>query len=49
MYILLIVLLILMVVGAPLWPHSREWGWGPGGLVGVLLVVLLVLVLTGRL
>lgn len=49
MYVVLVVLLILALFGAPLWPHSRDWGWGPGGIVGVLLVVLLVLVLTGRL
>ena len=41
-----IVGLVLVLVGAmPTWPHSREWGYGPGGLVGLLLVVLLVLLL----
>jgi len=33
----------------PAWPHSASWGYGPSGLVGVLLLVLLVLFLTGRL
>jgi hypothetical protein len=47
---ILIVILILMLVGAvPRWPHSRDWGYFPSGGVGLLLVILLVLVLSGRL
>ena len=46
----LLILLILALVGVfPAWPHSRGWGYGPSGIVGVILVVLLVLVLMGRL
>jgi len=46
---LLIVILILILIGAvPAWPYSRGWGYGPSGIVGVLLVVLLVLLLMGR-
>lgn len=46
---LLIIILILILVGAvPAWPHSRGWGYGPSGIVGVLLVVLVVLLLMGR-
>jgi hypothetical protein len=46
---LLLIVLILVLVGAlPTWPHSRSWGYGPSGLVGVLLVVLLVVALLGR-
>lgn len=46
---LLLIILILALVGAlPAWPHSRSWGYGPSGLVGVLLVVLLVVALLGR-
>ncbi len=42
----LIVILILLLIGAvPAWPHSRAWGYGPSGAVGVALVILLVLVL----
>jgi hypothetical protein len=42
--------LILMLVGAiPTWSHSKSWGYGPSGLLGVVVVILLVLVLTGRL
>ena len=44
----LVVLLVLMLVGAlPAWPHSRNWGYGPTGGVGVLLAVLAVLLLVG--
>jgi hypothetical protein len=46
---LLLIVLILLVVGAiPAWPHSRAWGYGPSGILGVVLVVLLILVLMGR-
>ena len=46
---LLLVLLILIVVGAlPAWPHSRAWGYYPSGISSVLLIVLIVLLLTGR-
>jgi hypothetical protein len=41
--LLLIVLLVLLVGGLPRWGHSRNWGYGPSGLVGLLLVVLVVL------
>ena len=45
----LLVLLILMLVGArPSWGYSRGWGYGPSGILGVVLVVVLVLALTGR-
>lgn len=46
--ILLIILILLLVGALPSWPHSRSWGYGPTGIVGVLLIVLLVLLLTGR-
>ena len=50
MYVILIVLLVLVLVGAfPTWPHSANWGYGPSGAVGLILIVLLVLFLTGRL
>ncbi len=45
-----LIVLILMLVGAlPSWPHSSSWGYGPRGILGVIVLVLLVLVLTGRL
>jgi hypothetical protein len=46
---ILIIVLILVLLGAvPAWPHSRGWGYGPSGLVGLILVVILVLALLGR-
>jgi hypothetical protein len=46
---ILVILLILMLVGAiPRWGYSSGWGYGPSGLLGVLLIVVLVLALTGR-
>jgi hypothetical protein len=48
---LLLVLLILIVIGGlPTWPYSRSWGYGyyPSGIGSILLIVLVVLLLTGR-
>lgn len=43
---ILIILLVLVLIGAlPAWPHSRAWGYGPSGIAGVLLIVLLVVLL----
>ncbi len=45
----LLVLVILMLLGAiPTWPHSREWGYGPSGGLGVVLIIFLILIFTGR-
>ncbi|HTF83258.1 DUF3309 family protein [Cellvibrio sp. ARAG 10.3] len=45
---ILIIILILLLIGAlPAWPHSRSWGYGPTGGLGLVLVILLVLVLLG--
>lgn len=45
---ILLVILVLMLVGAlPSWPYSASWGYGPSGLLGVLLIVLLILALLG--
>jgi hypothetical protein len=49
MTILIIILILALIGGLPAWPHSAGWGYGPSGLVGIILVVLLILVLTGRL
>jgi hypothetical protein len=46
--ILLVVLVLLLVGAIPSWPHSRRWGYGPSGILGVVLVVVLILALTGR-
>ncbi|WP_256077622.1 DUF3309 family protein [Massilia sp. YIM B04103] len=47
--ILLIILVLLLVGALPAWPHSRNWGYAPSGLAGIIVVVLLILLLTGRL
>ena len=47
--ILLIVLVLLLIGAIPAWPHSRSWGYGPSGILGVVVLILLVLALTGRL
>jgi VIT1/CCC1 family predicted Fe2+/Mn2+ transporter len=50
MITILIVLAALMLVGAlPTWSHSRSWGYGPSGGLGLILVIMLILVLAGRL
>ncbi|MCC2653471.1 MAG: hypothetical protein K0R61_1437 [Microvirga sp.] len=47
---ILLILVILLLIGAvPAWPHSRGWGYGPSGLLGVVLVILIILLLMGRL
>ena len=46
--ILLIILIVLLVGGAPVWPHSTSWGYGPTGILTVVLVVVLILFLMGR-
>lgn len=46
---ILLVILILLLVGAlPSWGHSRNWGYGPSGVLGAIVVILLILVLLGR-
>jgi hypothetical protein len=46
--ILLIVLILLLLGAFPRWPHAANWGYGPSGLLGVLVIILLILMLTGR-
>lgn len=47
--IVLIVLVLLLIGAIPTWGHSRSWGYAPSGILGVLLIVVLVLLVTGRL
>jgi hypothetical protein len=45
----LIVLLVLLLLGAiPTWPYSRDWGYYPSGFLGIVLLVIVILLLTGR-
>ncbi|MDO8207668.1 MAG: DUF3309 family protein [Gallionella sp.] len=47
---ILLIILVLMLVGAiPSWPHSRSWGYGPSGGIGLVLLILIILLLMGRL
>jgi hypothetical protein len=47
---ILIIILVLALLGVlPTWPHSRGWGFGPSGLLGLIVLILLVLALSGRL
>jgi hypothetical protein len=46
---ILLIVLILMLVGAiPTWSHSKSWGYGPSGGLGLIAVILLVLLVMGR-
>ncbi len=47
--ILLIVFFLILLGVIPMWPHSRDWGYGPSGGLGLLLIIILVLVLMGKL
>jgi hypothetical protein len=47
--ILLIIIIILLLIGVlPTWPHSANWGYFPSGGLGVVLIIVVVLLLTGR-
>ncbi len=45
--ILLIILILLLIGALPAWPYSSGWGYGPGGIIGLLLIVLIVLMVAG--
>lgn len=45
--ILLIVLILLLLGAIPAWPHSRSWGYGPSGGLGLILLIVLILALMG--
>ncbi len=49
MITILMVILVLMLLGAvPAWPYSRSWGYAPSGTLGLLLIILLLLAISGR-
>jgi hypothetical protein len=48
MTVLLVVLVLMLIGSAPTWGYSRGWGYGPSGLLGVVLIVVLVLALSGH-
>ena len=46
---ILLIILILMLVGAlPTWPHSKSWGYGPTGGLGLVVIIIVILLLMGR-
>ena len=46
---IILIVVVLMLVGViPRWPHSRTWGYGPTGILGTVLIVLLILLIIGR-
>jgi hypothetical protein len=47
--ILLIVLILVLVGALPSWPYSSGWGYGPSGIAGLVVIILIILLLTGRL
>ena len=50
MGLIILIILILLVIGAvPHWGYSRGWGYGPSGILGIILVVVIILLLLGRL
>ena len=46
--ILIIILLLLLLGAFPRWPYSRGWGYGPSGLFGILIIIIVVLWVLGR-
>jgi hypothetical protein len=46
--ILLIILVLVLLGVVPTWSHSRSWGYGPSGVVGLIVVVLVILLLLGK-
>lgn len=47
---ILLIIVVLMLIGAlPSWSHSKSWGYGPSGILGLVLVVLIILFLMGKL
>jgi len=47
--ILLIILILLLFGAIPVWPHAASWGYGPSGVLGLILIVVLVLIVAGKL
>ena len=46
--ILLVILVLLLLGAVPAWPHSRNWGYGPSGGLGLVLLIVIILALMGR-
>jgi Protein of unknown function (DUF3309) len=46
--LLLVILIVLLIAALPTWPYSAGWGYYPGGILGVILIIVLVLLVLGR-
>ncbi len=46
--ILLIILILLLVGALPMWPHAQQFGWGPSGGLGVVVLILVILLVLGK-
>lgn len=46
--VLLVLLVLLLIGGLPTWGYSREWGYRPSGIIGLILVILIIMILLGR-
>jgi hypothetical protein len=46
--LLLVILIVLLIAALPTWPYSTGWGYYPGGLLGLILIIVIVLLLLGR-
>lgn len=46
--IALIILILLLIGAVPAWPYSRGWGYGPSGILGIILIIVVIMLLTGR-
>lgn len=46
--ILLVVLIVILIGSLPNWGHSVDWGYGPSGGIGLIVIILLILVLMGK-
>ena len=47
--VLLIIVLLMLIGAIPTWPHSKNWGYGHSGGIGLILTILIILLLLGRL
>jgi uncharacterized protein DUF3309 len=46
--LVLLILVVLLIVGLPTWPYSRNWGYFPAGGIGLVVLILVILLLLGR-
>jgi hypothetical protein len=46
--IALIIIILLLLGAVPTWPYSRGWGYGPSGILGIILIIVVIMLLTGR-